>query len=397
MHFVSNCRDWCQKPYGNKGLVWRSRWRIRPGGGSVDASIWTLGDVAMLRVIVAIAVLLLPAPLWAACTIPDASSEGITGFQEAVISVSDLNTAVTTWRDVGDYEVVCEGAAGPDMAKYWGLPASTKIDHVVLRKKNINRSFVRLVKFYDVPQVQIRSSAMTWDTGGIFDLYMYVDDVRAVFAKLRARGWQSYNDPVTYTLGPFTVTEVIVRGPDGEALCLMQRDAPPYDKAQFGVVPGSGKGFGWPFNAALVSTDFAEGEKLFGQILGWKVHLGGDSKSQPPGDNPLGLPKNIAMEHSRQFAAYANHPTDRNGSIQIIVNKNIVGRDLSAQAHAPNLGNLALRVPVPDLAAFEKDFKAKGGVVATPRTRMMLEPYGPVDMLTVKTSNGSHIEFFAQQ
>ena len=351
----------------------------------------------MLRNLIMIGFLLAPLPALADCTIGDIPSTGVTGFQEAVISVTDLKTATQTWRDVGDFDVICQGAVGGDMAQFWGLAKDTKIDQVVLRKKNTTRGLIRLVKFHDLPQVQIRSSAMTWDTGGIFDLYMYVDDVWAVFAKLRARGWQSYNDPVTYTLGPFTVTEVIVRGPDSEALCLMQRDAPPYDKAQFGVIPGSGKGFGWPFNAALVSTDFAAGEKLFSEILGWKMHLGGDSKSQPPGDNPLGLPKNIAQEYSRQFAAYADHPSDRNGSIQIIVNKNIVGRDFSDRADPPNLGNLALRVPVSDLVVFEKEFSAKGGKIATAWRTLALEPYGIIDILTVKAPNGARIEFFAQK
>jgi catechol 2,3-dioxygenase-like lactoylglutathione lyase family enzyme len=340
--------------------------------------------------------LLAPGPALARCTIGEVSSAGVTGFQEAVISVSDLQAATDTWRDVGDFEVVCQGPAGAQMARFWGLPQDARVDQVVLRKKDATRGFVRLVQFHGLPQVQIRSSAMTWDTGGIFDLYMYVDDVSAVFASLRRRGWQAYNDPVTYTLGPFTVTEVIVRGPDGEALCLMQRDAPPYDKARFGVVPGSGKGFGWPFNAALVATDFAAGERLFAGILGWKLHLGGDSASQPPGDNPLGLPKNIAREYSRQFAAYAPHPTDRNGSIQILVNKGIVGRDFSERTEPPNLGNLVLRVPVGDLAAFEQEFVRKGGTVAAPRTTLELEPYGKVAILSVKAPNGARIEFFSQ-
>ena len=78
-----------------------------------------------------------------------------------------------------------------------------------------------------------RSSGMPWDTGGIFDLYHYVNDVDRVFQRLSARGWQAYNDPVGYVLGPFDMREVIMRGPDGEVLVLMQRNAPPYDKAAF--------------------------------------------------------------------------------------------------------------------------------------------------------------------
>jgi hypothetical protein len=331
------------------------------------------------------------------CTVGDIPSAGVTGFQEAVISVADLKAATETWREVGDFEVICRGKVDAALAEFWGVPKTTVIDQVVLRKKGKTRGFIRLVKFNGVPQEQIRSSGMSWDTGGIFDIYMYVDDVTAVFGQLRARGWQSYNDPVTYTLGPFTVTEVMMRGPNGEVLCLMQRDAPAYDKAEFGLVAGSKKGFGWPFNAALVSADFAPGERLFGEILGWKVHLSGDSKSQPPGDNPLGLPRNLAQSTSRKFAAYAPHPTDRNGSIQVLANVGIAGRDFSARAKAPNLGILALRVPVDDLAAFERDFTARGGQVADARRALTLAPYGPVDILSVIAPHGARIEFFSQK
>ncbi|MDX2143816.1 MAG: hypothetical protein SFV19_10710 [Rhodospirillaceae bacterium] len=328
------------------------------------------------------------------CTVGDIPSAGVTGFQEAVLSVADLKAATDTWREVGDFEVICQGKADAAMAEFWGVAKTTAIDQVVLRKKDKTRGFIRLVKFNGVAQEQIRSSGMSWDTGGIFDIYMYVDDVTAVFGQLRARGWQSYNDPVTYTLGPFTVTEVMMRGPNGEVLCLMQRDAPPYDKAEFGLVPGAGRGFGWPFNAALVHADYGPGENLFANILGWKMHLGGDSKSQPPGDNPLGLPKNIAIDSARKFAAYAPHDTDRNGSIQVIANVGIVGRDFADRAEAPNLGILTLRVPVADLSAFATDFAAKGGVIAVPARDLDLAPYGKVKALAAVTPNGARIEFF---
>ncbi|MDX2143499.1 MAG: hypothetical protein SFV19_09100 [Rhodospirillaceae bacterium] len=353
--------------------------------------------LARRALVVAVSCVLMSAAARADCTIADVPSAGVTGFQEAVISVADMDAALAVWRDVGAYEVICQGPAAAGAAAFWGVPANTRIDEVVLRKPGKTRGFIRLVKFHGLPQVQIRSSGMSWDTGGIFDLYMYVDELQPVFEKLRALGWQSYNDPVTYTLGPFTVAEVMMRGPNGEVLCLMQRDAPAYDKSQFGLVDGSKKGFGWPFNAALVSADFAPGEKLFGEILGWKVHLSGDSKSQPPGDNPLGLPKNLAQTTSRKFAAYAPHPTDRNGSIQVLANVGIDGRDFSARAKAPNLGILTLRVPIDDLAAFEKDFTAKGGQIADARRTLTLAPYGPVDILSVIAPNGARIEFFSQK
>ena len=350
----------------------------------------------MLRYLFLI-VLLAPRFALAACTIPPVATKDVTGFQEAVISVGHLEGAVGTWRDVGDFEVVCQGKVSEDVAIFWGVPKGTDIDEVVMKKRGLNRGLVRLVQFHGVPQQQIRSSGMTWDTGGIFDLYMYVNDVQAVFTALRARGWQSFNDPVTYTLGEYTITEVMARGPNGEVLCLMQRDAPAYNKAEYGLDARKPLGFGFPFNSALVHTDITPAQKLFGDVLGWKVHLGGDSKSQPPGDNPLGIPKNIAMNTSRKFAAYASHPTDRNGSIQAIANEGLDGHDFSDRAHAPNLGHLALRVPVPDLKKFAADFTQKGGVIFSPQRALDLPPYGKVDILAVTAPNGARIEFFAKK
>ena len=342
-------------------------------------------------------VALAPKLAFAACTIPPVATKGVTGFQEVVISVGDLESAIGTWRDVGGFDVVCQGKVSEEVAILWGVPKGTDIDEAVLKKPGLGRGLVRLVQFHGLPQVQIRSAAMPWDTGGIFDIYMYVNDVHAVFAALRARGWQSYNDPVTYTLGQTTVTEVIARGPNGEALCLMQRDAPAYNKAEHGLDATKPLNFGAPFNAAMVSKDFAPAEHLFADILGWKMHIGGDSKSQPPGDNPLGIPKNIAMSTSRKFGAYAPHPTDRNGSIQAMANIGLDGRDFSDRAHAPNLGNLALRVPVPDMKAFAADFTKKGGVISAPVRTLDLPPYGKVDILAVTAPNGARIEFFAKK
>jgi hypothetical protein len=331
------------------------------------------------------------------CTAVDIPSDGVTGFQEAVISVADLGAAVATWREVGDFETLCRGKVSPTQLEFWGLRSTANADEVVLRKSRMNRGFIRLVKFIGAKQVQIRSAGMSWDTGGIFDLYMYVDNAGKIFEKLRERGWQSFTDPVQYSLGQFTITEVMMRGPNGEVLCLMQRDAPPYDKREFGLVDGSGNGFGWPFNAALVHKDFGPGEKLFAEALGWTMHLGGDSKSQPPGENPLGIPLNLAQTTSRKFAAYAPHENDRNGSIQVIANVGLDGRDFSDRAVAPNLGILTLRVPVPDLAAFEAAFTAKGGAIAVPARSVDLPPYGKVRALAIKAPNGARIEFFAQE
>ena len=308
-----------------------------------------------------------------------------------MLSVSDLEAAVSTWREVGEFQVHCRAQASPALAEFWGLPAGASIEQVIVKKPTSDRGLVRLVKFGGLPQVQIRSSGMPWDTGGIFDLYMYVADVDSVFRRLRERGWQAYSDPVNYVLGPFDIREAIMRGPNGEALVLMQRNAPPYDKQVFGV----GAGFGWPFNAALLTSDFEGDSRLFKEQLGWKVHLEGESLTEAPGENPTGLPWNVAQEQPRLFAAFANHDSDRAGSIQVMQVVGLTGKDFSSRARAPNLGLLAFRVPVPDLDAFVGDFTSRGGQLWRAKERLTLDPYGPVNMVSIRTGNGSRIDFFS--
>ena len=346
-----------------------------------------------MRLIGLLPALFLSAAVQAACTVDDIPSAGITGFQEAVISVGDLDAANEIWQTVGGYEVICDGPVEAGLAAFWGLPEDTPMHQVVLRKGGSDRGLIRLVKIYGVPQVQIRSSGMPWDHGGFFDLYVYVDDVDSVFDQLRERGWQGYNDPVHYTLQSFDIDESIMRGPNGEVLCLMQRNAPPYDQAE----AGSESGMGWPFNSAMIVADYDANEHFFSEVLGWSMHLNGRSMTPEPGFNPVGIPANLASTSARRFAAFTSSETDRNGSLQILMSENLTGRDFRDRAEPPNLGIVTMRVPVDDVDALARDVEAKGYPIHQPVTELTLPPYGPVKMMALKAPNGARIELFEQQ
>jgi predicted enzyme related to lactoylglutathione lyase len=329
----------------------------------------------------------------ATCIDQRIESDGVTGFQEAVISVTDLAAATETWRNVAGFEVLCEQVGTPELARFWGLPEDTRIDQVILKKAVSDRGLIRLVRFHGLAQVQIRSSGTGWDTGGIFDLYFYTEDVNDVFNGLRQRGWQAYNDPVGYVLGPFDILEVIMRGPNGEVLVVMQRNAPPYDKSLWGV----DNGLGWPFNSALIVKDYDAHMKLFGEQLGWSKHLGGKNVSEAPGENPSGFPWSLAQTAPRVFQAFANHETNRNGSIQLMHIEGVSGKDFSARAKPPNLGILTLRIPVADLKEFAGEFEGRGGKILTPAQTFTLAPFGKVDILAIETPEGARLEFFQQR
>ncbi|MBP02949.1 MAG: hypothetical protein CMM25_09085 [Rhodospirillaceae bacterium] len=335
-------------------------------------------------------VFILAAEVRAKCNIKNTVDTNISGFQEVIINVSDMGAALDIWQNIGGYKILCQNKPGKSLKALWGLSEQLELHQVLLRKANAERGFVRLVEIPDINQRHIRSSGMPWDTGGYFDLYVYVDDVNAVFHKLRQRGWQAYSDPINYTLMQFDITEVIMRGPNGEVLCLMQRNAPPYDQGFF----GSSSGMGWPFNIALVVTDYEAHEEFFLKTLGWYLHINGSSLSPPPGFNPLGLPSNLARSLPRRFAAFAPSADDRTGSLQILSFEGLEGQRFEPFSDFPNLGIVAVRIPVDDLSALERSVMKTGYPIHSNTVSLFMEPYGEVSVLVLKAPNGARIEFF---
>jgi hypothetical protein len=155
-----------------------------------------------MRIIGILTALFVSTAAHAACTVDGISSAGITGFQEAVISVADLDAANETWQTVGGYEVICDGPVEDGLASFWGLPEGTPMHQVVLRK-GADRGLVRRVKIYGLPQVQIRSSGMPWDHGGF-----------SIFTSMWTISIASLNSSAP-AAGRVTTIRSTIHGPEG--------------------------------------------------------------------------------------------------------------------------------------------------------------------------------------
>ena len=107
------------------------------------------------------------------------------GLQEMVVSVKFLDRAINTYQDIAGWEVAYRGLAPSDQAHHWGLDGDVLIDQAVLRVPGTEKGYLRLVKFVDVPQVRIRSSARPFDTGAIFNFNTLVKDLDGVFESMR--------------------------------------------------------------------------------------------------------------------------------------------------------------------------------------------------------------------
>jgi catechol 2,3-dioxygenase-like lactoylglutathione lyase family enzyme len=309
------------------------------------------------------------------------------GFQEVVVSVSDLEGAAGFYREVAGWQVIHRGRAGSDLAELWELDGGQEIQEIVLANPGDDRGHLRLVSFPGADQRQIRSSAQTWDTGGIFDINVRVTDIHRKFRQFRDRGWQFYSDPIQFRFGPFVVWEVLARGPDGVVIAMVERVEPPLE--------------GWPnlrelsciFNSTQIVRNFDQSRAFYEEVLGFEVYLEHVGPSKTSGPNVLGLPHNLAAEVTRRVVIVS--PDGGNsGSVELIAFDGLTGADFEDLAVPPNLGILALRFPMTDLREFQEQIMRRGAVPIAGPSPVRIEPYGSVEVLVVRAPEGAWLEFY---
>ena len=87
---------------------------------------------------------------------------------------------------------------------------------------------VRLVELQGVEQELIRPGARWWDSGGILNINVLVNDIEVIIAGLRALGWYARALPEPYVYpGNVTGVSMIMIGPDDLMLSFQQRQSPP--------------------------------------------------------------------------------------------------------------------------------------------------------------------------
>lgn len=315
------------------------------------------------------------------------------GLQEMVVSVKFLDRTIQTYLDMADWEVAYRGLAPPDLARHWGLDADTIIDQAVLRVPNTEKGYLRLVKFMDVPQVRIRSSARPFDTGAIFNFNVLVKDLEGVFESMRDHGFIGFADPTYYTIFGKEYGGAMLRGHDGVVINLLHRVNDPYDD-----VP--------PFtqmshvvNATQMVDDYEESLAFFRDKLGWHVRWEAAPQWPADGSNNMSLPNNLLLEGliKERAASFIFAPDADGGSIEIFKFDGASGADFSDRARPPNLGVLMYRVHVPDLETYAQRLRANDVPIVQSMSAVNMAPYGSVKSMIITAPSGAWIELFEQQ
>jgi predicted enzyme related to lactoylglutathione lyase len=103
------------------------------------------------------------------------------------------------------------------------------------------------------------------------------------------------------------------------------------------------------------------------------------------------MPKNVIIAAGSQSADGSWAP----GQVELVQWVGFTGQDFAARAVPPNLGIVAIRIPVADADATAHGLVARGGTLFMPPTAVTLAPHGEVLICSVRSPDGALIEFYS--
>ena len=303
------------------------------------------------------------------------------GWQEAVISVSNLDRWIEALDEIGGWRTVHRGQTGPDLLAHWSLPPSALCQEAVVGHPQDSARWVRLVQIDGAPHQPIRGSAQPWDTGGIFSLLIRTNDIDGVLRRANDLGWGSFNDIDVMTFEAHRNRNVVLRGPDGVCFGLYEsaNDPAPHP-------------FGAPFTAQQMVRAIGPARDFYADLLQWSPWYDGETRLAI---NQFGMPANYKGKVPKKVAIMHAAP-EAFGQVELVQWEVFSGRDLADRAIPPNRGHLALRWPVGDLDAVLGAVRQSHGLVVQTQ-RVDLAPFGPVRLAGIRTPDGALIELLEPQ
>lgn len=311
------------------------------------------------------------------------------GWQEAVVSVTDLDRTARFFLEIGGYEVKWRGPLGQAAVAAWGLPETATGEALLIGPPGYDSGLVRLVRFDNAgPRVPMRPGSRAWDTGCYFSLMIRMKDMEAIYADAIRLGWWT-ETPITYLeWGASKLNVVIYQGPDGVQVQGYERLAPPLPEA----IPDFERMTG-PFNMMQMVRDRDDAYRFFTEILGFATFFNGPPYvAAEPTPMPLGIPVNLTTEIPYRAGIVFPTPGEF-GRMEMIEIMGLEGRDYSDRCVAPNLGILAVRFPVEDAGSAMETITDRGWEIDAPLRTISLEPWGTVRLFGVKTPDGAIVQF----
>ena len=313
-------------------------------------------------------------------------------WQEAVVSVTDLDVTARFFREIGGYEVKWRGALDPSAIAAWGLAPEAGGEALLLGPAGQETGLLRLVRFDHAGRREpMRPGARPWDTGCYFSLMVRMKDMQAIYDDAIALGWWTETPITDLQFGASKLKVVIYRGPDGIQVQGYERLAPPLPDA----IPPFER-MTRPFNMMQMVRDRDASYAFYTELLGFDTFYKGDPYlAKEPEYMPLGIPVNLTTEIP--YRAGIVYPVAGEfGRMETIEIMGLEGRDYADRCDAPNLGILAVRFEVEDADAAIETLEGRGATLTAPLRRAQVPPYGELQLFDLKTPDGAIVQIFSR-
>ncbi len=313
-------------------------------------------------------------------------------WQEAVVSVTDLDRTAGFFIEIGGYEEKWRGAMDPTEIAAWDLGAQASAEALLLGPPGQETGLIRLVRFDDAGRKEpTRPGSRAWDTGCYFSLMVRMKDMPSIFDDAIRMGWWT-ETPMTYLeFGDSKLNIIVFRGPDGVQVQGYERLSPPLPDA----IPAFER-MTRPFNIMQMVRDRDASYSFFTDMLGFATFYNGQPFVSPePEFMPLGIPKNLTTE-VRYRAGIVYPVPGEFGRMEMIEIMDLDGRDFAKNCVAPNLGILAVRFPVADTRDALYSIVERGGRIELFASGVVIEPYGELRLFNVKTPDGANVHFYEE-
>ena len=320
-------------------------------------------------------------------TTPDPITE--LPWQEAVISVTDLEKTAEFFKKIGGFKELYRGQSSKSSIKHYGLTADASAEELLLSAKGSDVGFIRLIRFDNTDTKKpMRPGSRAWDTGCYFSLMVRMKGLREIYDEAIEMGWWTETPVAEIKFGESRLDVVIFKGPDGLQIQGYDRLEPPLPESfpEFDRISQ-------PFNIMQMIKNRENSRKFFVDLLGFDTFFYGvPFTAKEEAVTPLGIPLNLTTKTQYRTAIY--YPiAGELGRVEMIEFMDIKGLDHSEKCHAPNLGLLSIKYSIEDMQQTLGMLKSRG-LQSVDVNEIKLQPYGDISIFSLSSPDGAIIEFY---
>jgi catechol 2,3-dioxygenase-like lactoylglutathione lyase family enzyme len=309
-------------------------------------------------------------------------------IQEIVIITADLRGIVNLFCRYGGWTHLSSEKMDPSVLAAWKLPKTVSATEALIQYMDVPFGRIRFVQIKGVKQERMRPATKIWDTGGIADIDIRVNNIYKVYNDLTDRGWSGAAEPMTLPITAFTIDEALVSNADSMMIALAKRYFPPLELVE-------GKSFASHiYLSAMVVRDLAIGTDFFTQKIGFQLVNDSLSVAFPPNaPTNFGVPHNFSDQFQFVLSLYSPDGT-RDTMCECIEIKGLAGYDYSSRCRPPNRGILSYRVEIINIVNYLNFVTSNGVEPIVLLSRQTWSGVGVVQCFTVQSPDGAWVEFF---